>query len=65
MGDALVIANSTPVFVTLFAHYFLSEACGLIPILSAVMTVVGVVVIVNPSHILGREEFDRETMVSC
>lgn len=63
MGDALVISSSTPVFVTLFAHYFLGEKCGVIPILSAVMTVFGVIVIAKPPHIFDNEEFDRKTMV--
>ncbi|OXA52147.1 hypothetical protein Fcan01_13029, partial [Folsomia candida] len=63
MGDALVISSSTPVFVTLFAHYFLGEKCGVIPILSAVMTVFGVIVIAKPPHIFDNEEFDRKTMI--
>ncbi len=64
MGDALVIANSTPVFVTLFAHYFLGEKCGIVTVVASFFTVIGVVIIAKPPVIFGNEDFDDEMMAA-
>lgn len=45
MPDASIIAFSCPVFVTLFAHLFLGEKCGITPFIVSLTTLSGVVII--------------------
>ena len=64
LGDALVISSSTPVFTYFFAHYFLGEPCDIVPIITSITTLFGVIVILRPPHLTGKEEFDFDTMVT-
>ncbi|CAG7834662.1 unnamed protein product [Allacma fusca] len=65
LGDALVISSSTPVFTYFFAHYMLDEPCGIVPIVTSVTTLLGVVVIIRPPHLTGKEDFDFDTLVGA
>ena len=57
--------SSTPVLVTVLAHFFLKERCGVIPVIVAIITFFGVAVITRPPFLTGAESFDSETLVSC
>ncbi|CAG7833424.1 unnamed protein product [Allacma fusca] len=63
IGDASVISYSSPVLVTILAHFFLGEKTGLVPILTAVFTLCGVVVITQPPMLTGKEGFDHDTLI--
>ncbi|XP_021944944.2 solute carrier family 35 member G1 isoform X1 [Folsomia candida] len=64
VADSLVITVITPVFVTLVAHKVLGEKCGFIPILCAIVTVLGVGVMTRPSIFTGQKEFfDGEALI--
>lgn len=56
LGDASVIIFSTPVFVAIFARLFLKEQCGLINIITIMLTLIGVVLITRPSIIFTQPE---------
>ncbi|CAG7729703.1 unnamed protein product, partial [Allacma fusca] len=58
VADVTVISHSGPVFVTILAHFFLDEKCGVVSILVSILTGFGVVVIVRPPFITGSESFD-------
>lgn len=45
------------------AHKVLGEKCGLVPIVSAIFTLLGVIVISRPPHLTGEEEFDLNSLV--
>lgn len=61
----MVVTFSTPVFVTLVAHKVLGERSGLIPILCATITLLGVGVISRPAILTGGKElFDKDVLVS-
>ena len=64
VADLAVISYSGPVFVMVLAYFLLDEKCGLVPILVALLTCVGVLVIVRPPIITGNESFDSTTIVS-
>lgn len=59
LGDASVIIFSTPVFVAIFARLFLKEQCGMINIITILLTLIGVVLITRPS-ILFTQSIDEE-----
>jgi len=63
IGDTSVITYSTPVLVTILAHFFLGEKCGVIPIIVAITTLGGVIVITRPPVITGAESFDNDTLI--
>lgn len=63
VADALVIGSCQPVFVTLAAYFFLGEACGVLPIFTALLSIVGVGVISRPPILTGQESFDRDALV--
>jgi len=64
IGDTAVITYATPVLVTIMAHFFLGEKMGIIPVLVAIVTFIGVVVMTRPPFITGEEEFDTNILVS-
>lgn len=64
VADTLVIGSCQPVFVTLIAYFFLGEACGVIPVFTALLSIVGVGVIVRPPILTGEDSFDLDTLVS-
>lgn len=63
IADSIVIGTSAPVFVTLFAFLFLGERCGLFPVLTALLALLGVGIISKPPIITGAESLSEETMV--
>ena len=63
VADSTVIVFSTPVFVTFIAHFLLGEDIGIINVFSAVLTLIGVTVIVRPPFLTGAEHFDDKLLV--
>lgn len=63
IGDTAVITYATPVLVTVLAHFFLGEKIGIIPVLVALATFAGVLIMTKPPFITGQEEFDPDTLV--
>lgn len=55
LGDASTIAFSSPVFVSIFACICLRESFGIIQVVTALMTVLGVVLICKPPFIFGGD----------
>jgi drug/metabolite transporter (DMT)-like permease len=63
VADAMIIGSCSPVFVTLVAHVFLGEKCGVFPIVAAVLTMLGVGVIARPPLLTGAQEYDTDILV--
>ena len=63
IGDTVVIAYSTPILVTVFAHFILGEKAGVIPFGVAFTTLIGVAIVAKPPLVTGTESFTTETMV--
>jgi len=63
IADTSVITYSTPVLVTVMAHFFLGEKCGVVPIIVAFTTLVGVGIVTKPPLLTGAESFDTNTLV--
>lgn len=63
IGDTSVITYSTPVLVTVLAHFFLGERCGVFPIIIAMVTLCGVIIVTKPPILTGATEFDANTLV--
>jgi len=63
LGDSMVIASSTPVFMTLFAYFLIGEKCGVVPVLVSIGTLVGVGVISRPPFLTGGESYDHELLI--
>ena len=57
-GEPAVVAvlfSSNPVFVIIFAHFILNEAITKYTIVTMVLSVIGIISIMNPSHMAGNE----------
>ncbi|CAG7833423.1 unnamed protein product, partial [Allacma fusca] len=65
IADSYVIYHSSPVFVTVMAHFLLGEKIGLISVSSALLTLVGVVAIAEPPLLFGGERFDSFTLTGA
>ncbi|OXA60250.1 solute carrier family 35 member G1 isoform X2 [Folsomia candida] len=63
VADSMVITSSTSVFVTLLAHCFIGEKCAIVPIITALLTMAGVVVISRPPMLTGKESFDTDILI--
>jgi len=63
LGDSMVIASSSPVFMTVFAYFLLGEKCGVVPVLVAIVTLVGVGVITRPPWLTGGGAYDPNVLV--
>ncbi|XP_021959979.1 solute carrier family 35 member G1 isoform X2 [Folsomia candida] len=63
IGDTSVITYSTPVLVTVMAHFFLGERCGVIPVIVSFTTLAGVVIVTKPPLLTGAESFDTDTLI--
>lgn len=63
LADALVISSCRPVFVTVVAHVFLGEPCGIFPAFAALLSVVGVGFITRPPVLTGDDHFNEDTVV--
>jgi len=64
VADTIVISTSAPVFVTILAFAFLKEKCGILSIITAIVTLCGVIIIAKPPFITGAVEMDDKLMVS-
>ena len=64
LADSMVIASSTPVFMTFFAYFLLGEKCGVVPVVVALITLVGVGVICRPPWLTGGGVYDHDVLVS-
>jgi len=62
-ADSAVITFSTPVFVVIVAWIFLGEPCGVVPILTAILVLLGVTLILRPPWITGDTQFDHNLLV--
>lgn len=60
----MVIASSTPVFMSFFAYFLIGEPCGLMPVLVAVCAMTGVTVISRPPFLTGEENYNTTILVS-
>ena len=58
-----MIGFSSPVFVTLVAHKFLKEKCGIVPFLAIVITIAGMIVVARPPMLTGNKGFDMDNLV--
>jgi drug/metabolite transporter (DMT)-like permease len=58
-----VIACSSPVFVFLLGFVFLKESCGVIPVITILMAVLGVGIITRPPLLTGEESFKTNDLV--
>lgn len=65
IGDVTVISFTTPIFVTLLAYFFLGEPLGLVPVLNALVTLIGIGIISRPPILSGTETFDVVNLVSA
>ena len=57
IGDTSVISYSTPVLVTILAHFMLGERAGLLSFIVAFTTLVGVVIVAKPPMLTGATSF--------
>lgn len=60
-----MIGSCQPVFVTLAAYFFLGEACGIFPVFTAFLTILGVGVISRPPILTGEEAFDENALMGA
>ncbi|ODN00885.1 Solute carrier family 35 member G1 [Orchesella cincta] len=65
VADVLVIGSCQPVFVTLAAYFFLGESCGVFPVFTALLTILGVGVISRPPILTGEEAFDNNALIGA
>lgn len=65
VGDSLVIVCSSPIFVFIIGYLFLGESCGVIPVITILLSMAGVSVITRPPMLTGKESFETDDMVSC
>ncbi|ODM97265.1 Solute carrier family 35 member G1 [Orchesella cincta] len=63
IGDTSVITYSTPVLVTVLAHFFLGERCGVFPIIIAFTTLCGVIIVTKPPILTGESGFDTNMLI--
>ena len=63
LADSNAITYSTPIAVAIFARIFLGEACGIVSILIALTTFLGVCVLTRPPFLTGAESFDNNILV--
>ncbi|CAL8087961.1 unnamed protein product [Orchesella dallaii] len=63
IGDVTVISFTTPVFVSILAYFFLGEKLGVVPVLIALITLIGIGIITRPPILSGSQEFDPLNLV--
>ena len=63
IGDATVIACSSPVVVIVLAHFFLGERAGIVPMFAALVALAGVVTIAQPPILTGKNSFNENQLV--
>ena len=65
IADATVLTYMSLIFIPIFAHFFLSEKCQVVPALMAVLIICGVCIIAKPPFLTGASGFDSKLGVSC
>ncbi|ODN04298.1 Solute carrier family 35 member G1 [Orchesella cincta] len=63
IGDVTVISFTTPVFVSILAYFFLGEKLGIVPVLIAFVTLIGIGIIARPPILSGTQEFDPLNLI--
>ncbi|ODM97549.1 Solute carrier family 35 member G1 [Orchesella cincta] len=63
VADSTIIAFSSPVFVVIAAWLCLREKLGIVPILTAIVVLVGIGVIVRPPLLTGQQSFDNDQLI--
>jgi len=63
IADTSVITYATPVLVTVMAHFVLGEKMGIVPVLAAILTFGGVVVMTRPPFLTGQKSFNTRNLV--
>jgi len=63
IGDTSAITYATPILVTVLAHLCLGEKSGIVPLVGALITFSGVVVMARPPFLTGKADFDPEHLV--
>ncbi|CAL8110017.1 unnamed protein product [Orchesella dallaii] len=63
IGDVTVISFTTPVFVSILAYFFLGEKLGIVPVLIALITLIGIGIITRPPILSGSQEFDPFNLI--
>jgi len=63
IADTAVITYSSPILVTILAHFLLGETMGIVPVLVTISTLCGVVLIAHPPILTGEDEFEPGKLV--
>ncbi|CAG7720923.1 unnamed protein product [Allacma fusca] len=63
LGDQMVISSSQPVFVTIVAYFVLGEKCGVIPIITCLITIIGVGIVARPPFLTSEAGFDTNVLI--
>ncbi|CAL8099512.1 unnamed protein product [Orchesella dallaii] len=63
IADSIVIGTSAPIFVTFVAFLFLGERCGLIPVFTAILALIGVAIISKPPALTGAEDLSENSFI--
>lgn len=64
VGDTAVIAYSIPILVVIMAHYCLGEKCGVVSIIVAITSVIGMGLIARPPILTGEAAVDTNALVT-
>lgn len=62
LGDATTIRFTSPVFIAIFAHFIVNEPFGLLQIVNALTTLIGVILIGRPSFIFGVKTLSSSSL---
>lgn len=60
LGDTRMISASAPIFVTFLARLFLKESCGMFEVFNIILTMSGILVVMQPPILFGENEFGLE-----
>jgi len=63
IGDTSVITYASPVLVIILAHFCLGEKMGIVPILAAILTLGGLVVVTRPPFLTGEQSYNTRNLV--
>ncbi|XP_059095461.1 solute carrier family 35 member G1-like [Tigriopus californicus] len=60
LGDTRMISASAPIFVTFLARLFLNEACGMFEVFNIILTMSGILVVMQPPILFGESDYGLE-----
>jgi len=63
LADTSVITYSSPILVTILAHFLLGETMGIVPVFVTILTLCGVVLIAHPPILTGEDEFEPGKLI--